>query len=40
MHHAKNDVLVLKLWLDETKHDNFPAFSTHNVGCGGVVVNN
>ena len=40
MYHVKNDVLVLKLWFDETKHDKFPAFSTHNEGCGRVVVNN
>ena len=40
IHHAKNDVLVLKLWFDETKHDNFPSFSTHNVGCGRAVDNN
>ena len=40
MHHAKNNVSILKLWFDETKHDKFPAFSTHNVGCGRVVFNN
>ena len=40
MHHAKNDVLALKSWFFETKHDSFPAFSTYNVGCGEVMVKN
>ena len=36
----KNDVLALKSWFFETKHDSFPAFSTYNVGCGEVMVKN
>ena len=34
--HAKNDALVLKLWFDETKHDNFPAFRLSELRLGGI----
>ncbi|EKX54920.1 hypothetical protein GUITHDRAFT_42753, partial [Guillardia theta CCMP2712] len=38
-HHAKDDYVVLKLWLREGEEDKVPDFATHQVGCAGFVLN-
>jgi len=38
-HHALDDKAVLNLWLPENSESKVPAFSTHHVGVGAMVVN-
>jgi len=37
-HHAKDNILVMKLWLQDGE-DKVPDFATHQVGCAGFVLN-
>jgi 8-oxo-dGTP pyrophosphatase MutT (NUDIX family) len=38
-HHAEGETAVLNLWLRDGQASKIPAFATHNVGVGGLVVN-
>ena len=39
MHHAKNDYLMLTLWLNQNYKNTLPKLTNHSIGCDGVVIN-
>ena len=39
LHHAKDDYIMLTIWLPTDEENKIPSFSTHYVGVGGFVLN-
>lgn len=40
-HHSKarENYVLMCLWLDGTTHDKIPAYADHYIGVGGMVIN-
>ena len=38
-HHAKDDYVLMCIWMDESMPDRLPAYADHFVGVGGLIIN-
>ena len=39
-HHAKDNYVLMVLWMDKSVANRMPGYADHYVGLGGVVINN
>ena len=39
-HHAKDNYVLMILWMDKSMPNRMPGYADHYIGLGGVVLNN